>query len=76
MKHLKKFEKETYFPSDIKDFKSEITLQEAMDEFYEEYEDSYIDGNTHGVIVKLIEHLQRLKLLKMGKWEIRDEDDE
>ncbi len=49
---------------------TEKTLQESMTEFYDEWEDSYIDANTHGVIKKLIEHLQEDSLLVKGKWEI------
>ena len=30
---------------------------------------SYIDANTHGVIVKLIEELKKNKLLLGGEWE-------
>ena len=38
-------------------------IEEVLNEFYLEYEDSYIDANTHGVIVKLIEELQESGLL-------------
>jgi len=41
-----------------------------MEEFYEEHEDSYIDGNCHGVIKLLIKHLQKDGLLKKGKWKV------
>lgn len=44
------------------------TLQEVMDEFYEEYETSYIDANTHGIIVKLIEELKSNGLIE-GEWD-------
>ena len=39
-----------------------------MDYFYEEYEDSYIDGNTHGVITQLIADLSESGLLD-GEWD-------
>ena len=38
-------------------------LEEALKNFYEEYEDSYIDANTHNVIKILIEELQVEELL-------------
>jgi len=44
-------------------------LQEFMNEFYIEYEDSYIDENTHGVIVLLINELQENNLLSGGEWD-------
>ena len=65
LKHIKGFN-ESEENLDIDD---SVTLQEVMDEFYEEYESSYIDGNTHGVIVKLIEELKKNKLLLGGEWE-------
>ncbi len=65
LKHIKGFN-ESEENLDIDD---SVTLQEVMDEFYEEYESSYIDANTHGVIVKLIEELKKNKLLLGGEWE-------
>jgi len=38
-------------------------LQESLNDFYVEFETSYIDGNTHGVIVELIGRLQSDGLL-------------
>ncbi len=44
------------------------SLQEAMDEFYEECRSrGYIDANTYGVIIMLIEHLQNKNLLPKDK---------
>lgn len=60
MKHVKKFNEDN----------SKTTLQDSMVNFYDEYEDSYIDGNAHGLIVKLIEHLQADGLLAKGDWEV------
>ncbi len=54
-------------PFDNED-KSPVSLQDVMNDFYDEYEDSYIDGNTHGVIVLLINKLKEEGLLK-GKWD-------
>jgi hypothetical protein len=42
-------------------------LQEVMDDFYDEYETSYIDSNSHGLIVRLIEELKRSGLL-VDEW--------
>lgn len=56
------------FDNEDEDEESPVTLQEVMNDFYDEYEDSYIDGNTHGVIVKLIDKLKKSGLLK-GKWD-------
>jgi hypothetical protein len=53
----------------ISDVSDSITLQEVMNDFYDEYETSYIDANTHGVIVKLIEELKRNELLLGGDWD-------
>ena len=44
-------------------------LQEFMNDFYTEYEDSYIDANTHGVIVELIKELKENNLLSGGEWD-------
>lgn len=46
-----------------------IALQEVMNDFYDEYETSYIDANTHGVVVRLIEELKRSELLLGGDWD-------
>ena len=61
MRHINKF-------NEGKDDKK--SLQESMEEFYEEYESSYIDGNCHGVIKKLIDHLQKDGLMKKEKWKV------
>lgn len=38
-------------------------LEDLLNNFYLEYEDSYIDGNTHGVIKLLVEQMQEEGLL-------------
>lgn len=44
-----------------------VTLQEVMEEFYDEHE-SYIDANAHGVVVRLIKALKDNELLLGGDW--------
>lgn len=72
MKHLKKYNED--LDDDAQDDNeeegglTEKTLQQSMDDFYDEYESSYIDANTHGVIVKLIEHLQKDNLIDKGEF--------
>lgn len=41
-------------------------VQRVIAEFYMQYEDSYIDGNTHGVIERLLKRLQRNNMLPAG----------
>lgn len=60
MKHIDRFNES----------KKDKSLQESMVEFYEEHEDSYIDGNCNSVIKLLIKHLQKDGLLEKGKWSI------
>ena len=62
MKHVKSFNE---------DKEDKTTLQNSMEDFYSEYEDSYIDGNAHGLIKLLIKHLQKDGLLEKGKWNIK-----
>jgi hypothetical protein len=68
MKHLKTLQElnEASENLNISDVSDSITLQEVMNDFYDEYETSYIDANTHGLIVKLIEELKRNELLLGG----------
>jgi phage terminase small subunit len=64
LKHIKKFNETTENLNT-----SDVTLQEIMNDFYDEYESSYIDINTHGVIVKLIKELKDNGLLIGGDWD-------